>query len=104
MADEFVKVASRGELTDGEMTVVTVGGEEVLLTNVGGEIFAISNDCTHSFGPLNAGSLDGDEVECPLHGSRFNVRTGEPTQGPALSGQKVFPVRVDGDDVLVGPA
>ena len=90
MADEFVKVASRGELTDGEMTLVTVGDEEVLLANVGGEIFAIANDCTHSFGPLNAGSLEGDEVECPLHGSRFNVRQASRPKAPLSVARRSF--------------
>ena len=104
MADDFVKVATTDSLASGEMTLVTVGTEEVLLSKVGGEFFAISNDCSHALAPLHTGMLEDNEVECPFHGSRFNVKTGEATQGPAGAGQKVYAVRMEGDDVLVGPA
>ena len=50
------------------------------------------------------GELDGEEVECECHGSRFNVRTGQVLNGPATENLELYSVRVDGDDVLVGPA
>jgi nitrite reductase/ring-hydroxylating ferredoxin subunit len=104
MTDDFMKVATTDSLASGEMTLVTVGTEEVLLAKVGGEFFAISNDCSHALAPLHTGTLEDSEVECPFHGSRFNVKTGEATQGPASAGQKVYTVRVEGADVLVGPS
>ena len=82
--------------------LVQVGGQEICLSNVEGEYLAIGNICTHDGAPLNEGTLEVDEVECPWHGSRFDVRTGEPVMAPATEGVRVHPVRVDGDDIWVG--
>ena len=73
----FMKVADVGELSPGEMKYVEVGGDQVLLANVEGTIYACDNLCTHAFAPLAEGDLDGEHVECPLHGSVFSVVTGE---------------------------
>ena len=103
MDTPFERVAATNELQPGEMKVVQVQGEEVCLVNLAGEFYAISDDCTHAGGPLHVGELEEEEVECPLHGSRFNVKTGEPTEPPASIGVKVFEVRVEGEDILVKP-
>jgi nitrite reductase/ring-hydroxylating ferredoxin subunit len=104
MADrEFVKVAEVGELAPGDMTMVEVGDAQILLANVAGTIYACDNVCTHAFAPLSEGALDGEQVECPLHGSVFKVTSGEVTGPPADENLKVFQVRIDGQDILVGP-
>ena len=100
----FVKVAQVGELSPGNMKMVEVGDGQVLVSNVEGTIYACDNVCTHAFAPLSGGDLDGDQVECPLHGSVFNVITGEVIGPPARRNLRVFQVRIDGQDVLVGPA
>ena len=100
----FVKVAEVGELSPGEMKVVEVGGEQILLVNVEGNIHACDDICSHAYASLSEGDLNGDEVECPLHGSAFNVVTGEALTPPAEDSIRVFEVRIDGQDVLVGPA
>ena len=99
----FVKVAGLGEISPGEMKNVEVGGAQVLLANVGGTIYACDNACTHAFASLAGGDLDGEQVECPLHGSVFNVTTGEVLDPPADEGLRVFQVRIEGQDILVGP-
>jgi len=99
----FVKVADLGELSPGEMKSVEVGDDQVLLANVGGDIYACDNLCTHAFAPLAEGALDGEQVECPLHGSVFNVTTGEVNDPPADESLRVFQVRIEGQDILVGP-
>ena len=99
----FVKVADLGELSPGEMKSVEVGDDQVLLANVGGDIYACDNLCTHAFAPLAEGALDGEQVECPLHGSLFNVTTGEVIDPPADESLRVFQVRIEGQDILVGP-
>ncbi len=99
----FVKVADLGELSPGEMKYVEVGDDQVLLANVGGTIYACDNVCTHALAPLAEGALDGEQVECPLHGSVFNVTTGEATGPPAVESLRVFRVRIEGQDILVGP-
>ena len=100
----FVKVAEVGELSPGHMKAVEVGEDQVLLANVGGTIYACSNACTHAFAPLSEGDLYGELVECPSHGSVFDVTTGEVIDAPAQENLPVFEVRIDGRDILVGPA
>ncbi len=101
---EFVKVAETGELSPGQMKSVSLGEEEVLLANVDGNFYVISNTCTHAMGPLSEGDLDGDQVECPLHGAIFSVLTGEVLNPPAGENVPAYEVRISGTDILVGPA
>ena len=100
----FVKVTDLGEISPGQMKYVEVGDDQVLLANVGGTIYACDNLCTHALAPLADGDLDGEQVECPLHGSIFNVTTGEVIDPPAMESLKVFQVRIEGQDILVGPS
>ena len=100
----FVKVAEVSEISPGEMKVVEVGDAQILLVNVDGNIHACDDICSHAYASLSEGDLNGDEVECPLHGSAFNVVTGEALTPPAEDSIRVFEVRIDGQDVLVGPA
>lgn len=99
----FVKVAEVGELPPGEMKMVEVGDAQILLANVGGNIYACDNVCTHAGAPLSEGELDEDQVECPLHGSVFNVVTGEIISPPAVENLRLFQVTIEGQDILVGP-
>lgn len=103
MAEDFVKVAKASDLSPGQCKVVSVGSEQVLLANVGGEYVAVDDTCTHAFASLSMGKLTDEEVVCPLHGSVFNVKTGEILSPPADEPLAVYPVRVEGDDILVGP-
>jgi 3-phenylpropionate/trans-cinnamate dioxygenase ferredoxin component len=104
----FVKVADASELPPGAMKIVDVGGASVLLANVGGAWYAIANKCTHLGGSIGEGTLDGNVVSCPKHGARFDVTTGKAV-GPAKiafvkmtpKDEKTFPVRVDGDAIMV---
>jgi 3-phenylpropionate/trans-cinnamate dioxygenase ferredoxin subunit len=98
---EFVRVASRGDVPAGEMLIVKIEGDEIVLANVGGEIFAFGNECTHRGGPLGEGLLEGEEVECPFHQGRFNVKTGEAVQDPPTEPVPTYRVQVEGDDILV---
>ena len=100
----FVKVADLGELSPGEMKQVELGDDQVLLANVEGTIYACDNLCTHRFAPLAEGDLDGKLVECPLHGSVFDVTTGGVIDPPAVESLRVFQVRIEGQDILVGPS
>ena len=104
MADTgFVRVADINEIPPGEMKAVKVGIQEVLLVNVDGVIHACDNWCNHQRYRLSAGDVDGEEVRCDLHGSKFNVVTGEATNPPATEPMKIFEVRLDGSDVLIRP-
>ena len=100
----FVKVADVGELAAGDVKVVEVGPDQVLLVNVDGTIYALDDICSHAYASLSEGDLAGEEIECPLHGSAFNVVTGEALTPPADENIRTFEVRIDGQDVLLGPA
>ena len=99
----FVKIAELSDLAAGEMMVVEVGGERVLLVNVEGNVYACDDICSHAFASLSEGDLNGVEVECPLHGSAFNVTTGEAVTPPADESIKIYQLRVEGQDILLGP-
>ena len=102
--ETFVRAASVGELSDGEIKLVEVGEERVLLSNVGGDYHAVSEVSPHEEGPLSEGYVEGTDVECPWHGSLFDLKTGRNTGAPASVDLATFAVRVEGDDIMVGPA
>ena len=94
-------VASKEAIAEGEITGVSVGDEQIALYNLDGEIYATSNICTHAFALLSDGWLDGDQIECPLHAGRFEVKTGKGLGPPIPCDIKTYPVRVTGDEVQV---
>ncbi len=102
--DDFVSVAKTSDLSDGEIMLVEVGDERIALSRIDGSFYAIGEVCPHAEGPLSEGAVDDEEVECPWHGSRFNLKTGEVTSPPAGEPVARYAVRLEGDDVLVGPA
>ena len=103
MPEDFIKVAQTNELSPGQMKLVELGDERILLANLEGTFYAVDEICTHAFAPLSEGDLSGQEVECPLHGSIFDVKTGEVLSPPAGDALTAYQVRVEGADILVGP-
>ena len=97
----FVKVADTKDIPRSQMKEVEVGGENICIVNVEGKYFAIGSVCTHEGGPLADGTLEGYEVECPWHGSKFDVRTGEVTNPPADTPEPVYEVKVEDNNILV---
>jgi 3-phenylpropionate/trans-cinnamate dioxygenase ferredoxin subunit len=97
----YVRACSLGELEDGTPLKATVDGLDVAVVRHGDEVFAIEDECSHAAVPLSEGDVDGCTIECFLHGSRFDLRTGKPTGPPATEPVPVFAVQVNGDDVLV---
>ncbi|MBM2826576.1 MAG: Dioxygenase, ferredoxin subunit [Dehalococcoidia bacterium] len=98
---ESVNVGRTGDIEQGAMKLVEVGERKLAIVNVGGKFYAIDNLCSHRGGPLSEGTLEGDVVECPWHGSKFNVATGERLDGPAQGGVQSFTLRVEGADLIV---
>lgn len=95
------RACSLAEIPDEGALAVEVDGEPVALVRTGGEVFAISDICSHADVPLSDGDVADCEIECWLHGSRFDLRTGKPTGPPASAPVPVFGAKVDGDDVFV---
>ena len=98
---EWVKIAKAGEIPEGQVKVVLAHNQRLALANVHGEYFAVQDLCTHDNGPLGEGELIGDMVECPRHGARFNVKTGDAVTLPAVVPVKTFPVKVTGGEISV---
>ena len=94
MPKDFVRALADAELHEGEMKRVDAAGVPVLLVRCEGEVCAIAHTCSHLGGPLSEGKLEGDVVQCPWHGSRFNVRDGSVVDGPATFPQPRFETRV----------
>jgi nitrite reductase/ring-hydroxylating ferredoxin subunit len=94
MPKDFVRALADAELHEGEMKRADAAGVPVLLVRCEGEVCAIAHTCSHLGGPLSEGKLEGDVVQCPWHGSRFNVRDGSVVDGPATFPQPRFETRV----------
>ncbi len=101
MSESYIKVAALCDVAPGNMKCVTVQQRRVLLANVGGKIYAADEMCTHEEASLCLGSLKGELLKCPLHGSRFDLRSGAVLDEPADVPLKVYPVKVDGQDIYV---
>ena len=99
--ENFVKVAKTTDLSEGQIMQVEIGRQYMVLSNVGGQFYAIGEECSHANGPLSEGIVDGDQIECPWHGSRFNLKTGEVLSAPATEPVPCYRVRIEGDDIFV---
>ena len=100
MTDWF-DVAEEGALGDGEHVVVDVDDAMIIVFNLDGEYFAIEDICTHDGSEISSGCVLGDEIECPRHGARFSIRTGQVTAPPAYEAVDTFPVRVEDGRIQV---
>jgi len=97
-----VRVASVGELPVESLKAVRVDDTEICLAHAeDGNFYAINDVCTHENFLLSLGELFGLDVECPQHGSRFNLKTGKVTGLPAVIPTTTYPVTVEGSDVFV---
>jgi 3-phenylpropionate/trans-cinnamate dioxygenase ferredoxin component len=98
---QFIIVAPVSDIPNGAIKAFKVNGKHVLIANLEGTFFATQDLCTHDNGPLGDGEVKGDEVECPRHGGRFNIKSGKATAMPAMFPIKIFPVKIENDQVLV---
>ena len=97
----FVRVAALSELEADTPKRVELDSTPVALVRTCGEVFAINDICSHANVSLSEGEVDGCAIECWLHGSSFDLRTGKPSGLPATRPVPVYPVKIEGDDVLV---
>ena len=99
---EWVKVAQFSDLADKEMKAVREKGEHIAVVQAEGQVYAFEDYCTHAFCSFTPGEVEEDgEVLCLCHLAKFKYSTGEVIWGPAYMPLKIFPVRVEGDDVFV---
>jgi 3-phenylpropionate/trans-cinnamate dioxygenase ferredoxin component len=100
---ELREVARTSDVPEGEARRVVVDGCEIALVNTGGEFHAVGDICSHENYHLSEGDVDTDDltIECPKHGSMFDLETGRPRALPATKPVPVYAVKVEGDAVLV---
>lgn len=98
---EWVDVAPVSEFGSDSWRTVEIDDVTILVFNLGGEYYAIEDLCTHDYSPLLGGDIEGEEIICPRHGARFNIKTGEALTAPAYEPLPTFPVRIEGDMVQV---
>jgi nitrite reductase/ring-hydroxylating ferredoxin subunit len=101
MEGDFVKVAETKDVQASQMIAVEVNGEKVCIANVEGRYYAIGNVCTHMSGPLAEGKLEEHVVQCPWHGSRFDIRTGEVVRPPAIRPEPTYEVKEENNNILI---
>ena len=99
---EFVPVATTSEVGPGQRLLLDIGDLSLVVFNIAGGYFAIADICSHDDGPLGEGELEGHVIECPRHGGRFDLSNGKAIQLPAVEDIPAYPVRVEGDQILVG--
>ena len=95
----FTKVGKASEIEKGAAALYKLGDREIAVFNVDGELYALDDYCSHEEGSLSEGYMEACEIECPVHGARFDLRTGEVKGDPAVLPVDSFPLRVVDDDI-----
>jgi nitrite reductase/ring-hydroxylating ferredoxin subunit len=98
---EYQRVAGISEVEQGGMLCVELDGRELLICRLEEGFFAIDNLCSHADARMSEGRLRGHRIMCPLHGASFDVRDGSVIRRPASRPIRSYPVRVEGEDILV---
>ena len=97
----FKKVCNVTDIDEGTYERFVVEGRAILLCKWQGNLFAIEDECSHAMNPLCGGRMRRGTIVCPLHGARFNIKTGAAEGAPATLPIDTFDVKIDADDVLV---
>jgi len=99
---DYVDIAPATQLLAGERLFIELGGKSIVLFNLAGKLFAIGDVCSHDNGPVGDGEIEENEIICPRHGARFDIRTGHASSLPALVDIPAYPVRVVNGIVQIG--
>ena len=97
----FQRACGIADVASGAALAVDVDGTDVAVVRDGDDWYAIDDECSHASIPLSEGDVEGCEIECWLHGSRFDLRTGKPTGLPATEPVPTYPTQIEGDAVMV---
>lgn len=105
MTENWVQLANASEVEEGAVVARPWPGgregQEIALYRIEGRLYATSNICTHAYARLSGGDLEDYEVECPIHGGRFDVRTGQPVRAPVSHPLQCFAVREEAAAIFV---
>ncbi len=98
---ELLRACALADVAPETAIAVEVGDEELAIVHSGGRFYAIADECSHAAIPLSEGDVGDGEIECYLHGSRFDLATGKPLGLPATEPVAVYRCQISGDDLLV---
>lgn len=98
---KWVKVCAQSQLGINDMMSFDVDDKKLLITNLGGKIYATDRVCTHAEADLSTGFLSNEGVRCPLHLSVFNLENGQPQNPPAEQALKIYNVKIDHNEIYV---
>ena len=101
MSPRQVNISEAEALNPRQMLGIMIENKPILLANIDGVVYAIDNQCSHEDALLYNGALKGDCVECPLHGSRFSFKTGQPLEEPATEPVRTYPVSQKKDGIYI---
>jgi naphthalene 1,2-dioxygenase system ferredoxin subunit len=102
-ADEWLQVATVGEVQANGTLLCRVGSHAVCLYSVAGAVYATDDTCTHGNASLADGFIEGDCISCPLHEGRFHIPTGRAVAAPCVKDIRTYAVKVKNDGVLLRP-
>ena len=100
-SSELHFVCHVSEIAEGTARSVEIGGRQLALFNIGGTFYATDDRCTHARASLSEGFIEGDTIECPLHGGRFHILTGQPLSPPVRVAVCVYRVQVVDSEIYV---
>lgn len=103
MEAPWIAIADENELAPAQMKKVQAGGKRLLLANAEGEFYVVDEMCSHEDYSLYLGCIKGRTIKCSLHGSFFDLETGEPTVEPACEAIRTYPVLVEDGKIWVNP-
>lgn len=101
--NDWIDVGSVNEVGPGQFKTVWVDDVEIALIDCEGQVHAIEDVCTHDGGELTGGLIEGCQIECPRHGARFDIRTGQALTPPAYEPVPVWRVKIDAGRILIAP-
>jgi naphthalene 1,2-dioxygenase system ferredoxin subunit len=104
MSENWMDAGALADVPEGDVIGVQVGGKEIALYEVEGEVFATDNICTHGHARMSDGFLEGKEIECPLHQGKFDVCTGQALCAPLTDNIKTYAVRIENMRVMLNLA
>jgi 3-phenylpropionate/trans-cinnamate dioxygenase ferredoxin subunit len=97
----FRKVATMSEIPEGTLKGFDLSGEKIVVAHTTEGFYAVIDECTHDMAPISTGQIAGNEIICPRHHARFDLKTGEVTAPPAIVPIDTLELKIDGDDILV---
>ena len=98
----YIQITSVQEIPNGERLFFEIDGLPIVLYSLNGQYFATGDECSHDGGPIGDGEIDGNEIVCPRHGARFDIRTGKVTGMPAITDIPSYPVRLLDGKIEIG--